>query len=309
MEIPGTKRADRKGGSKVTMGVMKPASRGKKRKSAEPFARSAANPQGRCSANKPLSRDSSDSNQGTDIAAKTPRIDMADPAAAYTARRTKNRGVDLFCYEEMDDSFVGFKSRSAPSSQNTASTHYSQPSADTHPSSSSSAFAHSAGATVKKGFLSSCGDLSEAGARLAAAGRLSQLPRDDLDAVVSKLSFTGGSSIVRAAASKDKLPVHGNAPKARYPMDWSLKKSARITSSGALCSCMCLCVCARAKCMFICVCLGVSIPIVLSHTSVAFQLPPTQSYQADSLDFHTFPTHHTAPLPHKLPRISRLQLL
>jgi len=252
MEIPETKRAERKGGSKVAMGVMHPASRGKKRKSAEPFARSAANPQGRCSANKALSRDtSSDSNHGTDIAAKTPRIDMADPAAAYTARRTKNRGVDLFCYEEMDDSFVGFKSRTAPSSQNTTSTHCSQPSADTHPSSSSSAFAHSAGATVKRGFLSSCGDLSEAGARLAAAGRLSQLPRDDLDAVVSKLSFNGGSSIVRAAASKDKLPGHGNAPKARYPMDWSLKKSARITSSGALVhACVCVCVCARNVCLY-----------------------------------------------------------
>jgi hypothetical protein len=59
---------------------------------------------------------------------------------------------------------------------------------------------------------------------------------------------------------------------------------------------MCLCVRVRAKRMFICACLGVSIPIVLFHTSVAFQLPPIQSNQADSLDFLT-PFQHTTP-PH-----------
>lgn len=77
-------------------------------------------------------------------AAETPHAD-ATPLAADAPegdKRPKSKGVDLFCYEQMDSSFVGFKARSAHSSQ--ATTHAQ----DSHQASSS---AYSAGATVHKG--------------------------------------------------------------------------------------------------------------------------------------------------------------
>jgi len=143
----------------------------------------------------------------------------AEPSPAERPAKTPRAGVDLFCHEQMGEGFVGFKTYAArASSQDT---------------SSSAAAAHSAGATVHKGRkgLSSYGDLSEAAARSAA----SWTSLNDLSVVASKLTFSGDVA-ARAAASQSKLKSAAAGPTAlsRCPLDWSLKKQLRITSSAPL---------------------------------------------------------------------------
>jgi hypothetical protein len=139
--------------------------------------------------------------------------------------QAKSKNVDLFCYEEMDDTFVGFKYRAA---------HGSQPDSQ-EPRSS----AYSTSATApkgKRGFLSMYGDLSEVGAPSIGTGRHTLLTSEDLEAVTSKLFFSGGAAAEDQAKGKSvgKPSPAIQTPLARYPMDWSVKKSARITSSAPL---------------------------------------------------------------------------
>jgi hypothetical protein len=143
----------------------------------------------------------------------------AEPAPAERPAKTPRAGVDLFCHEQMGEGFVGFKTYAArASSQDTLS---------------SAAAAHSAGATVHKGRkgLSSYGDLSEA----AACSAASWTSLNDLAVVASKLSFSGDVT-ARAAASQSKLTSAAAGPTAlsTCPLDWSLKKQLRITSSAPL---------------------------------------------------------------------------
>ena len=143
----------------------------------------------------------------------------AEPAPAERPAKTPRAGVDLFCHEQMGEGFVGFKTYAARAS-----------SRDT---SSSAAAAHSAGATVHKGRkgLSSYGDLSEA----AACSAASWTSLNDLAVVASKLSFSGDVA-ARAVASQSKVKsaAAGPTPLSRCPLDWSLKKQLRITSSAPL---------------------------------------------------------------------------
>ena len=128
-----------------TMGVG-PAGLGKRRSSAPSKTDGAATRPRRTKESPRASRsrigkdgpdgDAAETHQGISSLAHAPQ------AAGPTALPAKSRGVDLFCYEEMDSSFVGFKSRSSQST--------SQPSSQAHGASSFGA-AYSAGTTVPKG--------------------------------------------------------------------------------------------------------------------------------------------------------------
>jgi hypothetical protein len=148
-------------------------------------------------------------------------------AQAVSCRRSK--AIDLFCYEEMDDRFVGFKSSArAPdvdAMHDPNSLEHGAPCA-----------VFSAGTTVPKGkkaSLSSYGDLSEAGACCAQSGRHST-QGDGLYAVASKLSFSGTDTSRKVGQPMPKTAWSGPKALAKYPMDWSLKRVANITSSTPL---------------------------------------------------------------------------
>ena len=158
--------------------------------------------------------------------------DMQTPLTAVQAvscRRSK--AIDLFCYEEMDDRFVGFKSSAR--AHDVDAMH--DPNSLEHGAQCANSV-FSAGATVpkdKKASLSSYGDLSEVGARCAQSGRHST-PGDELNAVASKLSFSGTDTSRKVGQSMPKMAWSGPKALAKYPMDWSLKRVANITSSTPL---------------------------------------------------------------------------
>jgi len=129
-----------------TMGVG-PAGLGKRRSSAPSKTDGAATRPRRTKESPPRASRSRIGKDGPDGDAAethhcTSSLAHAPQAAGPTALPAKSRGVDLFCYEEMDSSFVGFKSRSSQST--------SQPSSQAHGASSFGA-AYSAGTTVPKG--------------------------------------------------------------------------------------------------------------------------------------------------------------
>lgn len=205
------------------MGVGPAAALGKRRK-----ASSASSP---ADGGPSLLQNARDNGGNTREDAHSLASDASVPLAQAASRR-RGKGIDLYCYEEMDESFVGFKARGDArfSDAPPTSLGHDAPSVGCP-------LAFSAGATVVKGqraSLSSYGDLSEACARSCAQTGRNALPSDDLYAVASKLSFSGADAARRRGKSGPKVAMSGPSVLARYPMDWSLKKVANITSCSPL---------------------------------------------------------------------------
>ena len=170
--------------------------------------------------------------------AHTLASDASAPLAQAASRR-RGKGVDLYCYEEMDESFVGFKERASERSDARVSDAPPTSLGNDAPSvGCPSAFsAATTAAKGKRSSLSSYGDLSEACAHASRSclqtGR-NALPGDDLYAVASKLSFSVADAARRMGKSGPKVAMSGPTALARYPMDWSLKRVANITSCAPL---------------------------------------------------------------------------
>ena len=227
----GAKRTRAPAARTLTMGISHKAPR-QRRTSAATSCSAPARGRARCLSQDDSPRLSQEENttpqadpRGSRVAASA--LQTPDPAEIEVGKgpeRAKGRGVDLHCYEQMDHTFVGFKPRAASTSQ-------AVDAGQDAPASAGPA-AKSAGATVGKrkwGLLASYGDLSET----SFARRPSVLGCDDLGAITSKLFFSG---VERAAADKAQKKIATSGPRAlvSYPMDWSLKKNARITSPAPL---------------------------------------------------------------------------